>query len=354
MTKRITLFLVLLCWILIPAFAQNGNKKSKDKQTGSSPAQNAILGFYNLENLFDTENDPTINDEQFLPDGDYQWTTERYQHKLTNMAKVLSLVAKEYGGPVAMGVSEIENEKVLIDLVNQPELKPLNWGVVHHDSPDRRGVDVALLYQKDRFHVLYKLPYRLVTSDTNFRTRDQLLVKGVIDGTDTIHIIVNHWPSKLGGEKRSMPKRMAAAELSKHISDSIMQSNPYAKIVIMGDLNDNPDSKSILVGLGAKKKPQETQMYQLYNPMYKLYMDGIWSYVYRDEPNVIDQTIISYGLLNAQHGYKFKSAQIFRKDFMFTKSGSFEGVPLRTFASGTYLGGYSDHLPVYIILEKVD
>lgn len=315
---------------------------------------NAVIGFYNLENLFDTINDPRTNDEQFLPDGDYQWNTARYERKLENMSKVISLVAKEYGGVVALGVSEVENERVLIDLVNHPNLKALNYGVVHHDSPDRRGVDVALLYKKDRFKVLDKVPYRLTTADTGFRTRDQLLIKGVIDGTDTVHIIVNHWPSKLGGEKRSMPKRIAAAELSKHISDSIMHSNPAAKVVILGDLNDNPDAKSILNYLGAKKKAKDTQVNQMFNPMYKLYMDGIWSYVYRDEPNVIDQIIISYGLLNAKRGYRFVSAQIFRANFMLTKSGSYEGTPLRTFAAGTYLGGYSDHLPVYIILEKVN
>lgn len=339
MLKKITL-LALSLLLIAPLFAQNKNT--------------AVIGFYNLENLFDTEDDPLINDDQFLPDGDYQWTPERYQRKLENMSQVISLVAKEYGGPVALGVSEIENERVLRDLISTEKLKPFNFGIVHYDSPDRRGVDVALLYQKDRFRVLSSHPYRLTTADTNFRTRDQLLVTGVIDGCDTVSIIVNHWPSKLGGEKRSMPKRIAAAELSKHISDSLMQANPRAKVVIMGDLNDNPNAKSIVNYLGAKSKAKDVQVNQLFNPMYKLYMDGIWSYVYRDEPNVIDQIIISYGLLNATRGYKYVSANIFRANFMLTKSGSYEGTPLRTFAAGTYLGGYSDHLPVFILLNKVN
>ena len=340
MVKKALLGIIFGLMLVFSAVAQ---------ETGNRVA----IGFYNLENLFDTIDDPLTNDAEFLPQGGNQWTAERYEEKLANMSKVISLVAKEYGNCVAMGVSEIENERVMLDLVNHPNLKPLNYGVVHHDSPDRRGVDVALIYQKDRFTVLDVVPYRLYTDDTTFRTRDQLLVKGLIDGFDTVHIIVNHWPSKLGGEQRSMPKRIAAAELSKHISDSIMQANPAAKVMIIGDLNDNPNAKSILEYLGAKKKAKDTQVNQLFNPMYKLYMDGIWSYVYRDEPNVIDQIIISYGLLNAKKGYKYAGVQIFRANFLLTKSGSYEGTPLRTFAAGTYLGGYSDHLPVYIILDKI-
>lgn len=341
MMRKSFLFIALFGLLCCSVRAQVKVDKSK-----------AVVGFYNLENLFDTIDDPRTNDQQHLPNGDYQWNTERYFRKLHNMAYAISQVAKEYGCPVALGVSEVENEAVLLDLCAQPELKPYNYGVVHHDSPDRRGVDVALLYQKDRFKVIYKKPYPLVTADTNFKTRDQLLVKGVIDGMDTIHIIVNHWPSKLGGEKRSMPKRMAAAELSKHISDSIMQSNPAAKIFIVGDLNDNPNAKSLVNVLKPQKRIKDLKENQLYNPMYKLYMDGIWSYVYRDEPNVIDQIIVSYGVVHAQSGFHYAGVQIFRGNFLLTKSGSYEGTPFRTYAAGTYLGGYSDHLPVYVILEK--
>ncbi len=317
-------------------------------------SQPAVIGFYNLENLFDTIDDPLTDDAEFLPHGENQWTAERYERKIANMSKVISLMAKDEGGVVVLGVSESENERVLIDLVNHPNLKAMNYGVAHHDSPDRRGVDVAFIYQKDRFRVIEQVPYRLVTPDTSFYTRDQLLVKGVIDGVDTLHLIVNHWPSKRGGEQRSMPKRTAAAELSKHSSDSIMHANPAAKVIIMGDLNDNPNAKSILNYLGAKKKSSDTHVNELFNPMYKLYMDGIWSYVYRDEPNVIDQIIISYGLLAPKTGYRYAGVKIFRANFLLTKSGSYEGTPLRTFAGGSYLGGYSDHLPVYIILEKVN
>lgn len=335
--KKIFFIFTLIIFFVISIFAQN-NK--------------AVIGFYNLENLFDTIDDPKTWDEQFLPNGDYQWNTQRYQKKLDNMSKVISKIAKDQGGITILGLSEIENEFVVQDLINHPSLKSMNFGLVHRNSPDRRGVDVALIYRKDRFRVYNVVPYRLTTSDTSFRTRDQLLVSGILDNTDTLHVIVNHWPSKLGGEKKSMPKRIAAANLSKHIADSLMQVNPMAKVVIMGDLNDNPNAKSITQYLGAKSKAKDTHLYQLFNPMYKLYMDGVWSYVYRDEPNVIDQIIMSYGLLNATSNYKYSSVHIFRESFMLTQSGSYEGYPFRTFAGGVYQGGYSDHLPVYIILEK--
>lgn len=313
----------------------------------------AVVGFYNVENLFDTEDDPLTNDEEFLPTGSYQWTPERYEKKLKNLSDVICLIGKEYGGAAILGLSEIENKKVMDDLVATDKLKPFNFGVVHHDSPDKRGVDVGLIYQKDRFQVIKVIPHRLtLPEDPSWRTRDQLLVVGILDKTDTLHIVVNHWPSKLGGERRSMPKRVAAAQLSRHIADSIMAINKNAKIVIMGDLNDNPDAKSIIEVLNAKGKTKEVGEGDLFNPMWKLYRDGIWSYVYQDTPNVIDNIIVSNGLLNANSGYKYTSAHIFRAKFMFANSGSFAGYPLRTYASGSYLGGYSDHLPVYILLQK--
>lgn len=324
------------------------------RMVAQSPSQKAVVAFYNVENLFDTENDPLINDEEFLPNGAYQWTPERYAKKIECLSDVICLIGKEHGGAVLLGISEIENKKVLEDLAAAPKLKQLNYGVVHHDSPDRRGIDVGLLYNKDRFRVLNVNPYPLIIpDDTLFRTRDQLLISGILDKTDTLYILVNHWPSKRGGEKRSMPKRIAAAQLSRHIADSLMKVQPNAKIIIMGDLNDNPDAKSIKEVLNAKGKLKEVTDGDLFNPMFKLYRDGIWSYLYQDSPNLIDNIIISSGLLNAKsNSYKYTSAHIFRAKFMFSTSGSYNGYPLRTYASGVYQGGYSDHLPVYIILQK--
>lgn len=341
MKKRIILFGIFFLFSISLLFSQ------------SKTYNVAVIGFYNVENLFDTENDPAINDEEFLPNGANQWTPERYQRKLQNLSKAIAAIAKEQGGVVVLGLSEIENRKVMEDLANTEMLKPFNFGVVHHDSPDRRGVDVGFVYQKDRFEVLNQKAFRLRTADTNFRTRDQLLMTGILDQTDTLHILVNHWPSKSGGESRSAPLRIAAAQLSRYIADSLMNANPNAKVIIMGDLNDNPNAKSITEHLKVKGKIKEMGEKDLFNPMWKLYRDGIGSYAYRDSWELIDMIIVSSGLLNVRPGtYKYKDVDIFRASFLMTKTGSFVGYPFRTYAGGAYQGGYSDHLPVYIILQR--
>ncbi|MCQ2272435.1 MAG: endonuclease/exonuclease/phosphatase family protein [Bacteroidales bacterium] len=315
--------------------------------------KNAVVGFYNLENLFDTENDPTKNDEQFLPEGDYQWTPERYQKKLENMSSVICLIGKEYGGFVVLGVSEVENKRVLDDLVATDNLKPLNLGVCHHDSPDRRGVDVAFLYSKDRFQIIGTNYFPVKTEDPNFITRDHFLMTGIVDGTDTVHFIVMHWPSKLGGEKRSMPKRAAAAQTARHIADSILATNINANIIFMGDFNDNPTAKSLKEYLKPKNKVKEVEKGDLFNPMWWMFQEGIGTYAYHDTWDVIDQIVISSNLVNpVSNTYKFVSAKVFRKNFMLGQTGSYTGYPFRTYAAGSYQGGYSDHFPVYIILEK--
>ena len=334
-------FIILSLIIVFPIAAQNTNT--------------AIIGFYNLENLFDTINDPNKNDEEFLPDGKNQWNSEKYHIKLKNMADVISLIGAEYGGFAVLGVSEIENKLVLEDLVAQDKLKPYQLKVAHHDSPDRRGVDVSFLYNPKRFEFLsLKGFYLSVPDQPNFITRDQVLMTGVLDHKDTLFIIVNHWPSKSGGEARSAPGRFAAGQLSRHICDSIYSIHPNANIIIMGDLNDDPIEKSITKGLGAKGKIKDMTPKDIYNPMYKMFMDGIGTLAYQDNWNLFDQIMVSYNLIdpNSTNYYKFVEAQVFRKSFMINKSGSFAGYPFRTFAGGAFIGGYSDHFPVYIILQK--
>ena len=321
----------------------------------AQPAYNkAVMGFYNLENLFDTIDDPLKNDEQFLPDGDYRWNTDRYNAKLQALSKVIAEIAKLDGGLVVLGVSEIENEQVLLDLAATELLKPYHLSVCHHESPDRRGVDVTFFYDASRFKILSTRAFpTIVPNNPDFITRDQWLMTGVLDGVDTLDIVVNHWPSKSGGEKRSLPGRMAAGALGRQIADSVLNSRPNAKFVYMGDLNDNPTSKCIMSEMKTKTKPENLLPTDLYNPMWKLFRDGYGSYAYRDSWEMLDNIIISAGLVNAAPGtYKFRSANIFRKDFMFTKTGSYMDYPFRTFAGGNYQGGYSDHLPVYIVLTK--
>jgi len=314
----------------------------------------AILGFYNVENLYDTEDDPLTDDSEFLPNGAYQWTPERYNQKLKNLSYAISQIGKEQGGVVVLGFSEIENERVLNDLVAQDALKPFKYKVAHHDSPDVRGVDVAFIYQGDRFEFISQQPFRLTLPDNpRFKTRDQLLLVGVLDKTDTLYIIANHWPSKRGGEARSAPLRMAAAQLARSVVDSLLNLNPNAKIVIMGDFNDTPNAKSIVNGLNTKGKINDVKALDLFNPSWKMYRDGIGSYAYQDNWELIDQIIISYALLNPKpNSYKFISSHVYNPNFLKTKAGSYQGYPFRTYAGGNYAGGYSDHFPVYIILQK--
>ena len=338
--KKLSLILVL-CVMMLCVVAQSTHNK-------------AIIGFYNVENLFDTIDDPLKNDEQFLPDNDYHWNTARYEAKLEALSKVISEMAKMDGGLVVLGVSEIENEQVMLDLAATELLKPYHLSVCHHESPDRRGVDVAFFYDASRFKILSTRAFpTIVPNNPDFITRDQWLMTGVLDGVDTLDIVVNHWPSKSGGEQRSLPGRMAAGQLGRHIADSVLHSRPNAKFIYMGDLNDNPTSKCIISEMTTKTKPEKLTQYDLYNPMWKLFRNGLGSYAYRDSWEMLDNIIISGGLVNAASGtYKFRSANIFRKDFMFTKTGSYMDYPYRTFAGGNYQGGYSDHLPVYIVLTR--
>jgi hypothetical protein len=316
--------------------------------------QVAIVAFYNLENLYDTLNDPNINDEEFTPEGGNRWTGERYKIKLNNMASVIARIGESTlkGGPAIIGVSEIENISVLNDLVNTEPLKSLNYGIVQYDSPDKRGVDVGFLYQKNRFKVLDSKPFPLTMKDTTFFTRDQLLVHGLLDNEE-IFVLVNHWPSRSGGEKRSAPKRIAAAQLSRRIADSLMAINPKVKMFIMGDLNDDPTDASLVKHLKAKGDVKEVKEKDLFNPMYKLHKEGIGSLAYQDSWNLFDQIIISYGLTDKDFSsYKFFGARIFNEDFLKQKSGAYAGYPFRTFVGGQFTGGYSDHFPSYLILAR--
>ncbi len=341
MTKR-NLFLTILLLINSCIFAQE--KKFNI----------AIIAFYNTENLYDTIDDPNTDDKEFMPNGIQHWNSAKYNLKIEHISEAISKIGQEVlpGGPAIIGLSEIENRRVLEDLAKSDNLKSKNYGIVHYDSPDRRGVDVALLYQKNRFIVEGSKPMPLQTSDTSFRTRDQLLVWGKLDG-ESIYFLVNHWPSRRGGEQRSAPKRKSAAELSRHITDSLMKTNPNVKIIIMGDLNDNPSNASITKVLKAKNKTDQVVAGDLYDPMIKLYQDGVGSYAYHDSWDLFDQIIVSYGLTGTDFStFKLMKAKIFNETFLKQKTGTFTGYPWRTAAGGQYLGGYSDHFPVYGILGR--
>jgi len=313
------------------------------------------IAFYNLENLYDTINNNWKYDLEFSPRGSKKWDGKKYWSKVNNMAKVISLLAKETCplGVAAIGVSEIENRSVLEDLVKADDLAGQNLSIVHYDSPDVRGVDVALLYNPLLFTVTSSHPYRLtLPNNPKFRTRDQLLVSGLLDG-ERFHIIVNHWPSRRNGEKGSRSLRVAAAELCKHITDSIRAADPEAKVVIMGDLNDDPTNVSVRDVLNAKGNRKDVTPEGLFNPMMDFHNKGVGTLGYQGNWNVFDQIIISGNMVGGDRTtFQFWKAEIFNRDFLLEQTGKYKGYPLRTFSGNTFLNGYSDHFPVLIYLVK--
>jgi hypothetical protein len=314
------------------------------------------IGFYNVENLYDTEDDPLIDDAEFLPDGLRAWTEERYREKLANMAYVISQIALDETktGLSVIGLAEIENRKVLEDLVKEPALASRNYRIVHYDSPDNRGVDVALLYNPSHFKYLESraIPFYDNKELSSRATRDILYVKGLLED-DTIHITVNHWPSRRGGEEITAPLRNHGAKHNRKLYDELRKTNPDVKFLMMGDLNDDPVNESITRHLRAKSSPKKLNRGDLFNPFYDFYNRGMGSNAYRDGWSLFDQIIISEGLVNKNNpGYYFLKGNVFNKKFLIQPSGQYKGYPFRTFSGDTYQGGYSDHFPSYIILVK--
>ncbi len=317
----------------------------------------AAIGFYNLENFYDTVDDTLINDQDFLPNGIRLYNDSTYKHKRHQLATVISKLATEMtpDGLALFGVAEIENRSVLEALAAEPEIAARNYKFVHYDSPDGRGVDVALAYNPKYFTPIYSRPINMThiyDGVEKRRTRDILYVKGLLDG-DTIHVLVNHWPSRGGGEAVTAPLRNACALECRTMSDSIMRSSPLAKIFVMGDLNDDPESPSCAQVMRAKKKKEEVSAQGFYNPMWKYFESGIGTIAYQDAWGLFDQIMISYGTLAKEgDGYHYLKTRIFNEPFLTTKTGRFKGYPFRTYAGDTYAGGYSDHFPVYMFLVK--
>lgn len=315
----------------------------------------ACVGFYNLENLFDVEDDPTINDDEFTPTGSYVWDETKYANKLHNMAHVIADIGTSVSpdGLAVLGVCEVENKKVLIDLVADEQLAKRKYEIIHFDSPDRRGIDVGLLYQAKYFKPINSRSHRLnfKNSPDSF-TRDQLVVTGVMDG-DTVSFIVAHWPSRSGGQMASEPRRIEAAMLGRHIIDSLLAVNPMAKIILMGDLNDDPINKSVKDYIRAKGKISKMKQGDLFNTMYTKFKTGDCTLAYQDAWNLFDQLIVSEGLLgNDASSYIFHQSFVYSKDYLKQKEGNYKGYPKRTHAGGVYLNGYSDHFPVFLVLKK--
>lgn len=317
----------------------------------------SLIGFYNLENLYDTINNPSVDDEEFLPNSARQYNSRIYLDKLDRLSDVISQMGTDINpdGLAMLGVAEIENDTVLTDLINTAKLKKRKWKFEHYNSPDKRGVDVAFLYNPKYFKVLFSAPLFVQLpggSKDSYFTRDILYVKGMMDG-DTVHVFVNHWPSRSGGEERSIPARAAAAATAKKRIDSIMFINPFSKIVLMGDLNDDPVSPSLTKVIGAKGKISETKESDMYNPWVDMYKNGIGTSPYQDAWGLFDQVLFSGAWINKeQKGYHYYKHYLFNKEFMVQKTGKWRGYSKRTWDGIVYNYGYSDHFPVYVMMIK--
>lgn len=346
--KKIFLSSWAIFIVINTVFAQNSNEKQYQIRT---------VAFYNLENLFDTINDLDLLYElnpMFELKGE---KSKGYWEKINNMAKVISEIGIKEAktSPAIVGVSEIENRHVLEDLINSDYLKNSNYSIIHYDSPDKRGIDVGLIYQERYFKPVSHEVFELrLYQENGYRvyTRDQLLVSGYLDD-EMVHVIVNHWPSRRGGEAKSSPSREKAAYLNTQIIKKIRETDAKAKIIIMGDLNDDPINKSIKKGLNAKGNKDEVEENDIYNPFEEMFQRGLNTLGYRDNINLFDQILFTSPFLEKDYDtYQFYKAGIFNPNYLITKQGRSKGYPYRSFSNGKFTGGYSDHFPVYIYLIK--
>lgn len=326
---------------------------------GQTQTKPYTVAFYNLENLFDTIDSPDVFDEEFTPSGAKAWNSQKYWKKMSNIEKVFYEIAatgKTY--PAVIGVSELENRNVLEDIVVLDKLAKANYQIVHYDSPDARGVDVAFFYRPDVFKYEGSTPLRVSDpANPKWKTRDVLMMWGTIE-KEPFYFFVAHWPSRLGGQAASEPKRMLAAQVTRNAVDSIMKIVPNAKIMIMGDLNDDPTDKAIAETLGARVNLSDVQKGDLYNPFGEMLKAGLGTLAYQDEWNIFDNIIVNDNLLNAKDGemklYKPGKyyGNILDRPFLRVQSGQYKGYPLRTYLGNNFQNGFSDHFPVFLYIAK--
>lgn len=337
---------------------------------GAGGPKRYVLGFYNVENLFDTYHDDGKNDYEFLPDGKNKWTEPKYEKKLHNIATVIRAMADENKAYHAvLGLSEVENRHVLEDLVNQPEIEAANYQIVHYDGPDRRGVDVALLYRPEYFTVeeSKSIPFDFNSKTIKFamdkegqdyfRTRDILMVRGLLDG-EMFAFFVAHLPSRIGGKGQDLRSR--GAEIIYEHSLELMKQYPGIKIMVMGDMNDNPTDESMVKYMHGKETIAEVGEHDFFSPFLSMLKAGYGSLAYRGTWNIYDIILVNNAIANAPKGTlkiqpivkKKYYGRVFSQPFMTQQEGQYKGTPFRTFSNGTFIGGYSDHYPTYIIVSN--
>lgn len=311
---------------------------------------NAIkIAFYNVENLFDTIDDPLIKDEDFTPNGSKKWDFERYQKKLNDIYNVLEGIGNNTL-PDIIGFAEIENRQVLQDLILSDQNSSEDYKIVHEESPDARGIDVALIYNSTKLkYISHKsIP---INTGTEYKVRDILYTSLLLDETDTLHVFVNHWKSRSGGKEKTEPQRIKCAETLKHAIDSIKTIKPDAKIIAVGDFNDTPKDKSVIKTLMADNSNNPKALFNLMLPLTE---KEIGTHSYRGHWSILDQIIVSNSLIDSKKGYTVlnSEAHIFSPDWITFTSKQGNKSPNRTYGGPNYYGGYSDHYPVYVILKK--
>lgn len=321
----------------------------KDLVANESPAEVRSVVFYNVENLFDIYDDPIKDDDDFTPFGYYKWDKEKYDKKLDRISDALVLPPSF---PAIIGLAEVENKEVLKDLLNEPEFAGKNFGISHFQSPDRRGIDVALLYDKDVFTVEDEqaLPVKM-SYDSNFKTRDILHVSGVYLG-EKIHVFVNHWSSRREGVSETEHRRLTAAKLLKDNVQEVFETEPEAQVLILGDFNDYPNNKSLNVVLGAQSIEYVSSC-GLINPFIDLQKGGVGTSVYKREWNILDQIILSSSFFNdGPLKLKENKGNILREEVLLYTYKNGDQKPNSTYGGPNYYGGYSDHLPVFVEIGK--
>ena len=357
--KRTIAIVAALMLLIIPRTADAQKHKSY------------VIGFYNLENLFDTYHDEGKNDYEYLPDGANEWTEEKYAKKLKNMARVIADMKKDNGAwHAVLGVSEVENRHVLEDLVSEPAIAEANYQIVHYDGPDRRGVDCALFYRPEVFKYITSesIPFTFEPSRIDwsawtdeekdaFRTRDILMVRGTIDG-EMFAFFVCHLPSRLGGKGADLRPR--GAEIAYMRAMELQEEFPGIKIVVMGDMNDNPTDVSMTEYLHGKEYRDDLDDEDFFNPFLSMIKAGYSSLYYRGAGNIFDIVMVNKALADAEDDTfeiqpilkKKFYGRIFSKPYMTNQSGQYKGTPFRTFSNGAFVNGYSDHYPTYIVIKK--
>ncbi len=343
MKMKILLSVFLLCLYLISQNLRGQSISTKNEFT---------FMFYNTENFFDCEDDSLTSDEEFTPDADRRWTQARLHSKAERLAKVI-LAAGKWNAPVAVGLCEVEDQNVLELLTRNEPLTKFHYKIVHKDSPDKRGIDVALIYRSDLFRPFdYQAIPVIDPQDKSFKTRDILQVSGVLNGCDTLHLLVNHWPSRSGGLMETQRFRDFAAKTLRKSVQSVFSRFPKAKIICMGDFNDTPIDDSLFKILEAKTSDNPDSKGELINLSSEWESDEIQTIKSKYNWEVFDQMIVSDYFLEGNNCFEFRGAEIFKAGFLLESDFKFGGQkPKRTFIGFKYQEGFSDHLPVLLHVE---